>query len=295
MNDVWEGTFEIWQNPVFAEVYARCMGKERISIDGIQGFVTHRPVLGYTTLYVYNLQQATGKKLSKIVSLSKKLKVARIWIYTLEQIHEWNSFSKPNYTLIINLTLPEEKLWKQIGPKTRNMVRRGEREGVKIELAASESQFSNWWKVYIKTAYSKGFNPQPYGLVHTIFKQANFSRLFIATKNSQVIGGMFFLVNKYPMYWLGAYDRSYKQYHGANLNMWNAILHFKEKGYEVLDLGGIKIDKSHGPSRFKKSFDGEMKRAWVYEIPVCKLKAFLLTSLSSIRKVGERLKAKRVK
>jgi len=295
MDDVWEGTFEIWQDPVFAEIYARCMGKEGISIDGIQGFVTHRPVLGYTTLYVYNFQQATEKKVSEIISLSKKLRAARIWIYTPKEIPGWDNLSMPSYTLIMDLALSEERLWKMIGAKTRNMVRRGEREGVKVELATAENQFLNWWKVYMKTAYGKGFAPQPYELVHTLFEQGSLAKLLIATKDSRVIGGMFFLVNKYPMYWLGALDRSYKHYHGANLNMWNAILYFKDKGYKILDFGGIEIDKSHGPSRFKRSFNGEIKRAWVYDVPVCKIKAFLLILASSIGKMGKRLKAKCIK
>ena len=295
MDSAWEGTFEIWQNPVFSEIYTKCTGRERVSIDGIQGFVTHRPVLGYTTLYIYNLQQATEKNVREIISLSKKRRVARIWIYSPEEIPAWDNLCMPTYTLIMDLALSEERLWKMIGAKTRNMVRRGDKEGVKIELATTERQFSNWWRAYIKTAYDKGFSPQPYELVHTLFEQASLSKLLIATKDFRVIGGMFFLVNKYPMYWLGALDRSYKHYHGANLNMWNAILYFKDKGYKILDFGGIEMDESHGPSRFKRSFNGEVRKAWIYEIPIQKPKAFLLASLSSIRKVGERLKTKHMK
>ena len=276
---IWKGTFSIWQNRDFGKIYAQFNNRKILSLDKTQIFVSCRPIIGNLILYLYCPLKERGW-LDKLNQLAQKLHVAKIWIYSVEPISSLEKFFKENFfTFLIDLEVDEEQLWQNIGKKTRNMVRKGKKSEVKIKMAESEKEFEQWWQIYIKTAQFKKFGKQNLPLVKEIFKNKNLSRLFISLVNNKIIGGSLFLVDKYPMYWLGAFSPDYTKCAPANINIWQAMLWFKEKNYQLLDLGGAVLDKEHGPTRFKKSFGGETKKAYIYEIPVLKLKNILTNIL----------------
>ena len=286
MTNSWEGTFEIWENEAFGKIYAEYTGMNRVVHQDTKDmaiFISRKPLIGNTTLYVYNLRDA--EKSSVIMVLAKEMRAARVWVYTVDEIPRWHSFREFSYTSTLDLALSEDELWLAMGTKTRNMVRRGIKDGVEIEVAQSEDQLSDWWKIYARVSRDKNFSTKAWSLVHALFKEQGLSRLFIAIGGGRIIGGCFFLVNRYPMYWLGAFDREYREYRSGNLNMWRSILYFKSKGYKVLDLGGIKLDDSFGPDVFKRSFNGETRKAFIYQVPIGRAKFLLLKSASFLQEV----------
>ena len=288
MNDLetfWQGTFEIWQNKDFGEIYAEYSNRKRYLIDNIQIFVSHRPLIGNVTLYLY-CAPFEGDWLSKLVSLAKNLNTAKIWIYSANPLQTLSKFSKEELlTLILNLTDDKEVIWKTIGDKTRNMIRKGRKNKVNIKLVEEEKEFNEWWNVYSNVSQTKGFGKQNYLLVKTLFREKKLAKLFVSVKDNKIIGGSFFLTDKYPVYWLGAFDRNYGNCAPSHINIWEAIISFKENGYKLLDLGGIALNREDGTTLFKKSFGGEMKKGYIYEMSVNKFKTCVLEFISQIKNI----------
>ncbi|MHB8425167.1 MAG: GNAT family N-acetyltransferase [Gammaproteobacteria bacterium] len=282
MDEEWRGTFEIFQTPRFGEIYAMHTGRRRIWMGDLQGFFSSRPLFGNTTLYIHNLLDSTENCASAITACARELKVARVWVSAVrENPHFRQGRVSLLYTAVMDLKKSEEILWQHIGAKTRNMIRRGEKEELKILPAISDRDFSDWWKVYEQTAKSKEFTLQPRALVYAVFKENALAKLFVARKGTETIGGMFFFTHDYPVYWLGGFERV-GNYHASHINLWKAMLYFKKNGYAILDLGGVETDESHGPSRFKRAFNGDLKTSWMYRIPINAPKAFILDLAASL-------------
>ena len=204
--------------------------------------------------------------------------------YQKKKLEKLNKFFKGElFAFVVDLSVDKEELWQRIGKKTRNMIRKGEKMGVEVKLAEKEKEFQEWWEIYSELTRIKKFGRQNQNLLRELFQRKNLVRLFVAKKDSKIIGGAFFLIDEYPMYWLGAVDRKYEDLASGHINMWEAILAFKEKGFGILDLGGAVLDKKEGPTRFKKSFNGEMKKGYIYEIPINKFKMYFLKFISKFK------------
>lgn len=281
----WQGTFIIWQNKEFSQLYAQFTGRQLYELEECQIYVSQQLVIGKTTLYLYNVP-AQKQWLAQLTSLAKKLKAAKIWIYSIQPLTLLSAyFKKEVLTLIIDLTDNQEKLWQKIGAKTRNMIRKGQRQGTGVKLAQTDRDFKKWWSIYTKLTQRQNFNQQNFELVKQLFKNQKLAKLFLSVKNKQIIGGTFFLIDQYPMYWLGAFDYQHRHFAPGHINIWQAMLYLKENGYPLLDLGGASLNKNDGSSRFKKSFQGEIKKAYIYEIPVIHWKYYCLSFLQALQKL----------
>jgi hypothetical protein len=274
----WRGTFEMWQNPVFGALYEKHCHQKRIFIGDIQAFISSRPLIGNLTLKVYCLPHK--RPVSEIISAAAKFNVAHLWIYSVNEIPELQeNLEETAHTFIIDLRRETDLLWANMGSKTRNMVRKGEKKGVLVKEAENEQEFNKWWEVYLNTATTKEFEIQSYDLVSTLFRDPSLSRLFISLVDGQVAGGFFFVVNNYPMYWLGAFDRKFLEWSPSNLCIWKSVLWFNENGFPLLDLGGAVTDRDHGPTQFKKNLGGRLADAYIYNVPVQGIKNSLLGTI----------------
>ena len=280
----WAGTFEIWQNPKFGEIYTKNTGKQRLFVDNVQIFVSRKPLIGNTTLYVYCSPQ-DEKWFKDLLSLARKLRTGRVWIYTVGEMPVLRRpVQSKVFTFIIDLTLSEDEIWKRMKSGLRNEIRRAQREGVVVKEAKTNEEFNKWYSIYNATASIKGFEYQSHHLVEELFEQPDLSKLFVALLEDKIVGGMFFLTGGYPMYWLGGFDRKYSHFNIGALSMYEAMLQFKNKGYRLLDLGGAVLDKEHGPTLFKRKFGGKVREAKIYGVPINRLKSNLLTFGETLQK-----------
>ena len=163
------------------------------------------------------------------------------------------------------------------------MVRKGKKAGVEVSLAETQEDFEGWWAVYHQLTQQIGFQSQNYDFCKKLFETPSLSKLFVARLGSKIIGGCFFLTDDYPLYWLGAFDRAYQKTSAGHVTMWEAMLYFMSHGCSLLDLGGISVGETDGPSRFKKNFGGDLQKAYIYEWPVSKMKNCFLKVASKLR------------
>jgi hypothetical protein len=270
-NQEWSGTFEAWQNRDFGELYSRYTGREVLFYKEVPCFASRRPIIGNLTLYVYNAPNDI-EWCKNLIKFASHQKIAKIWIYCLDKLSEFAAYPVSEYlTLVIDLKLTNAKIWDALGNKTRNMVRKGGKSGLTVSEASGVSEFEEWWNIYSISAKKAKFSAQSYSLIKSIFKNKNISKLLVASKDGKVVGGAFFLVNKYPMYWLGAFDRNYSSASPGHLIIWEAICKFQEMGFRLMDLGGI-AENEESSTRFKRAFSEDVRRGYVYDIPVSGLK-----------------------
>ncbi len=278
----WKGTFEIWQNPSFAAIYSKNNRQQLRDVFDFFVFISKKPLLGATALYAYCLPD-DPKKLAAVESLARRLGAARIIIYSKDPISpRQNYFKEISLTLVVDLSPEIAGVWDNIGKKTRNMVRKGRNCDIEVRRAVTDDDFDRWWEIYRRLCAEKKFGCQNYGLARQLFESPDISRLFVSAKDGKIIGGSFFLVGSYPMYWLGAFDKNYSCGH---INIWTAIASFKNNNFPLIDLGGIGADNNEGTTIFKKQFSQNVQKGYIYEIPVNLVKYRIVKALALIQKL----------
>lgn len=163
---------------------------------------------------------------------------------------------------IIDLTLSEEQLWKNLNQKRRNSIRKAQKENITSLETTSESDLEESYKI-IKDVYKRAALPYP-NLIY--FKKAlkyltsGHFKVFSAYFEGKMIAIVYALCYKDIIYdW---YAGSYSEYYGKYPNClipWDVFKWGKNNGYRKFDFGGAgKPDEPYGVRDFKKKYGGEM-------------------------------------
>ena len=78
-------------------------------------------------------------------------------------------------------------------------------------------------------------------------------RLFTAWYDKTLIAGNIIFTHNFPFYWLGSSLAEFSKLNAPAILHWNIIEFYQKEGYQLYDLNGAVYDRSHGPTRFKKS------------------------------------------
>jgi FemAB-related protein (PEP-CTERM system-associated) len=162
------------------------------------------------------------------------------------------------FTFILDIDREVEDLWKIIGRKNRNMVRKAEKNGVGIVEAKNKSDLKVFYGLYLKTMKKLGSPPQPYKFFERVWDLFYPENLMIplATYNDRYIGGSLFFIRKDTIH--HAYNCSLKEYLelGQNdLMQWYIIKWGNENGFKYLDFGRTR--EGAGNVLFKRRWGGE--------------------------------------
>ena len=163
------------------------------------------------------------------------------------------------FTFILDLNREAKELWKIIGRKNRNMVRKAEKNGVKIVEAVNKNDLSVFYGLYLKTMKKLGSPPQPYKFFETIWDMFYPKKVIIilAKCNDKYIGGSLFFLHKDTIH--HSYNCSLKEHLGLgqnNLMQWHIIKWGNENGFKYLDFGRTR--KNAGNVLFKRRWGGEL-------------------------------------
>lgn len=164
---------------------------------------------------------------------------------------------------ILDISKSEEEILKGMRKTTRNLVRRAERDGVKVKISNEKSDLEKFLKIYLETAEREKF--VAFGKK---FLEAEFSSfvpqngfIALAEKDGEVLAGA--LITTFTasgFYHQGASTHS--KYPAAYLLHWEIIKELKKRGLIKYNFWGISSDenKNHpwaGLSLFKKGFGGQ--------------------------------------
>jgi GNAT superfamily N-acetyltransferase len=166
-----------------------------------------------------------------------------------------------------DLRLGPEKLWSALKKDQRERIRHLERDGMTVALGSERSDLSLLRAMQESTQERRQQKGQGYELeggeaffdrVHERLVRPGLGRLFLAKRDGEAVGGIFFHVwggKAYSMF-SGSTPEGYRA--GAQTYLyWRAVERFLEEGLVLLNRGGVPAsaavegDPLHGLYRFK--------------------------------------------
>ena len=187
-----------------------------------------------------------------------------------QALPKWNFISDaqvhPTDTLILDLTLSEEELLKQMKPKGRYNIRVAQRKKVKV---FESTDINAYYALLEETTSRDGFSGHPKSYYETMLKSlGENAKMYLASmvdaeENEVIIaGGIFTYLDDTCTYYYGASSNKHRDAMAPYLIQWTAIADAQKQGYKKYDFLGIapKGENNHalaGVTRFKKQFGGE--------------------------------------
>lgn len=165
------------------------------------------------------------------------------------------------FTFVMRIDKTIEELWKAIGDKTRNRVRKAEKSGVQVIEATNKSDLRAFYILYQKTMKRLGSPPQPYRFFEAIWDSfyPDHMMMPLARYEGQYIaGGLSFLHGNAVHAAYGCSDQEYGNLAANVLIEWHAMRRGQEKGYERFDLGRTR--ENEGTVQFKKRWGGDLTK-----------------------------------
>lgn len=169
-----------------------------------------------------------------------------------------------NHTIFVDLDKDQAILWAEMNKKTRNLIRKAEKNGISIEMTDNREDLERFAELYLETmkknqAHNKYFFPKHFFENTVTLLDSNIS-LFVAKLNNKIISAALF-IHKYDYihYHFSGSDKKYLKYAPNNLLIWRVILWAKEKGYKKMHLGGGS-GKDDNLFRFKEGFSKDKKK-----------------------------------
>jgi len=174
------------------------------------------------------------------------------------------------FTFIIDISLSNEELWKNLGQKSRNMIRKAEAykvESTIIEEPTSQ-QLNIFFNLYKPIAQANNLAMPSRKFFEKMFDDKKIFLCLSNIKGEQPLLANIIYTTKYSGFYLyGASSKNRVTGIGQHAQ-WEIIKHLKSKGYAWYDLGGVpNTDKSNGIYKFKKSMGGEfvnLGREYIY-------------------------------
>ena len=284
----WWGSFELYQNPQFAEIIARHYHSDVINVAGLVIMAHRIPVLGYMegTLGCPELVGSYAHWWPK----AGQSKFSYLKILTSEYISPWTDYliSPPdNYYMGLDLYLSEEELYKHFNKKCRESIRIGARKGITVREAQDEPDIQKFYAMCLKISQNNSlFQLPPYALVREIF-YSSFGKLFLAIGQGQIVGGLFFLLGRHMTAWIGGFDRDFTHLSPSNVMHWECIQWGKAHNFRFYDMGPQSLSQNKNLTRFKMSFNPVLLPSYFYRVPITRgkiifaqIKDFFTTQIS---------------
>ena len=153
----------------------------------------------------------------------------------------------------------EEKIWANITSKSRNMIRKAEKNGITIHKGRSSELFETFRKIYNATMDKDNadayyyFAPEFYESIRVDLPDN--SEVFYAEYENKIIAASIIIFeNNRLNYHLSGSIREYQHLAPTNLLLYKAALWGCEKGFETFHLGGGVGSGEDSLFKFKKSF-----------------------------------------
>lgn len=203
----------------------------------------------------------------------------------------------PELSWMIDINREENEIFNDMRKTTRHAVRKGEKDGVKIEISNSINDIERFWDLYKETVMRQKFTPFSKDYLKKefeVFSKDNNVVLGFALYEGKVVSGAFIVFDG-----TGAY-----YHHGASLHtgnvptsqllQWRLIQEAKKRGCKYYNFWGISpADKPKHPwaglSIFKKGFGG-FEEAYLHALDyVISPKYYLNYIVEKVRKWKRRL------
>ena len=186
----------------------------------------------------------------------------------------WNELSILGYdyitrpTLILDLSIGEDALWKSFKGRARNMIRKSEKYGVQAKIINPTTEwFISYYEMLEGTFKKQGRKaPHPLSFYLELAQVVEAGKAYCisAEFDKRVIAsGIFLIDNKRLLYFSGTANEEGMNLAASSLVQWKAILKAISEGAITYDMNGLGVPSI---DKFKRSFGGEEinHHCWIY-------------------------------
>lgn len=183
----------------------------------------------------------------------------------------------PYGSYVVDLTQPEDVLWRNLHSKHRNVIRNAARNGVVVRSGLE--YLSAAYGLIKETVGRSGLGFIGYDALRQLVTSLGDSvRISIAEYQGKMHGAAVMPFSDYAAYYLygGSCARPFSG--ATNLLQWESMLHFKSLGVKRYDFVGVRINPDAGSKQaglmvFKERFGGHLKRGFMWKLPLNRLGA----------------------
>ncbi|HKB49753.1 MAG TPA: peptidoglycan bridge formation glycyltransferase FemA/FemB family protein [Ktedonobacterales bacterium] len=165
-------------------------------------------------------------------------------------------------TYTIDLTQPEDALLGAMRSKTRQYIRKAEREETEIVQDTSGEHLAVCYRMYEETARRAHFGLHPRAYYDDLFQHFPAARqhLYVAFRHGTALSFLWMVcAGRLAVEFYGGVADAGQEWKSNYLLKWHAIQHMKAAGYEVYDLNGR---VNEGIAQFKQGF-GPAETSWI--------------------------------
>ncbi|MBU1164266.1 peptidoglycan bridge formation glycyltransferase FemA/FemB family protein [Patescibacteria group bacterium] len=190
-------------------------------------------------------------------SIFLKIEPTDLALDVVKQFKKSNTI-QPLETLVLDLSLSEEELLKQMKSKTRYNIRLAEKRGVKIRIG-EKSDFESFWKVLEKTAERQkitNFEKNYYQKLFEVFFNDQLKLYLAEYKGKVAAANITLYYGDHAYYFFGGQSYEFREVMAPHLLQWQQIKDAKNAGKKYYDFWGVSSTKENwqGITRFKVGF-----------------------------------------
>lgn len=190
-----------------------------------------------------------------------------------------NSRPIRRHTFLVDLSQDEEEMWRKMHKKTRNAIRKAEKEGVTVREIADRDLLPHFYRPYrVVSERVRKFHSYtifPLSVFQRFFdssRESGFARFFVADWNGQIIAGdMVICFGDSMLAYQGGMLREHSALQAPSALVWHCIRRGKAEGFRYYDMGGCtpgldRSDSRYSVYAFKKRFAGELVQFYNAEV-----------------------------
>lgn len=202
-----------------------------------------------------------------IARILERERFSDLAIFAPSSLHISHFVARFNYTLYINLDLNLSDIFRNMDKKTRNRVRRAEKEGVQVEFSDSSEAFMEAYKVISLASEDDTYSipPLPWIMqLHECFRREGCCSVVALSygKDSRKLISAAHLIgfNKKLVLWQAGSTKEGYKLNAGSLVQAEIIKWAKDHGNLIYDMGGTNPNESvySGIHRFKSGFGGSL-------------------------------------
>lgn len=274
------GCWEVLQQPAFLELFARQFGWSVISHRRVHLIGRRVPGVGLIRAKVFSPEASAGAEWHRAL---EDLPAGHIEVMTNATPHGAAALPvSPSdlYSFVVDLRRGSDALFASFKAQTRNAIRRGLREGMRVQATQERSDLSKFYDVLQRVTRNGTLYDVPDLCLLRSIMDAGFGRLYVIGRSGETFGGMFLLTHVYSHAYLLAFDRKASNRLPGNLLYWGAMQGEIEAGVPFLDLGAQSLSEDPARLNFtKRGFSPYLVPAFRYQFTACRWRAKLDVAL----------------
>ncbi len=179
-------------------------------------------------------------------------------------------------TFVLDLTRSEEELLAAMKQKTRQYVRKGEKEGVVVDVATDQRGVNEFFRLYSESAKRIGFGIHTMSYYQKFFEEfGEASSLYLAEVEGQPVATLWLVNSSHVSFELYGGFSAHSSERANYITKWRAIKDMKTRGVKTYDFNGR---FNEGVSRFKEGFGpSQIDFIGSHDFPISDVGHFLWT------------------